>query len=52
MAKKNMMKLEALTEMLDKIDMTPFPISDMQEITRHLRMLYTMLKISQQDLCV
>ena len=40
MSKKNMMKLEALTEMLDKIDMTPFPISD-KELCDRYEALYT-----------
>ena len=35
-----MMKLEALTEMLDKIDMTPFPISD-KELCDRYEALYT-----------
>ena len=35
-----MMKLDALTEMLDKIDMTPFPISD-KELCDRYEALYT-----------
>ena len=40
MSKKSMMKLDALTEMLDKIDMTPFPISD-KELCDRYEALYT-----------
>ena len=37
-----MMKLDALTEMLDKIDMTPFPISDKELCDRYEALYHTL----------